>query len=179
MKIEIKERGSKKFYDEFLYIVSKYSKIKKNPKRKVRSLTFEIIMYIIFVSVAILLITSFYINDNSSIYLILIGMLSILLLLIIVYLLSIIKRINILRSVTKTTIIDLDEKRIEFIDEEKNIRINWSDIEFVLINKETICFIPKRVTSTFISIPTYYKKAILKVLNKYKLDSLVINNNSL
>ena len=45
MKIEVKERGSKKFYDEFLYIVSNYQKIIRNPHRKNRGLLYSVIGY--------------------------------------------------------------------------------------------------------------------------------------
>lgn len=39
MKLEIKEKGSKNYYDEFLYLVFNYKKIRNNPYKKIKRLT--------------------------------------------------------------------------------------------------------------------------------------------
>ena len=45
MKIEVNTRGSREYYDEFLYIVPRYKKYQKNLKKKTYRLTYYLTVY--------------------------------------------------------------------------------------------------------------------------------------
>ena len=65
MKIEVKTRGVKEYYDEFLYMAYKYKSIKKNPKMKAHKLTSYLIFYLSVVLLGIILFIMFYFKYND------------------------------------------------------------------------------------------------------------------
>ena len=178
MKIEVKERGSKNYYDEFLYIISNYRKFRKNPNKKVHRLTINLLVYDILLLFSIIILLLFYVVDKDHLFIFLIGMLSLLFIFMLLYLIMINIRIKQFMSSTETKIININNVGVEYADNEKNIRIKWEEVAFIIINKHTICFLPKARTNILISLTTKYRKEVIKGLDKYNKTSLLIDNNS-
>ena len=64
MKLEIKEKPTKNFYNEILYVQTNYKKILKNPSKKVKKLTTSILLYLLTSIIAILISLYFYMQDK-------------------------------------------------------------------------------------------------------------------
>lgn len=74
---------------------------------------------------------------------------------------------------------DINEKYIELISNEKNIKVNFDEIERIVINRYSICFLPKQITSPMVSISTDYKNEVINELEKINHKSLVTDNSEL
>ncbi|MCM1052789.1 MAG: hypothetical protein NC483_02260 [Ruminococcus sp.] len=179
MKIEVERRGTKNYYDEFLYVVSHTKKLKINPHKKVRKLTTSLKYYGLFVLLCIILFIIFYLYSYDVIFIFLSGMLSLLLIYTIFYFSFVTKRIKLFQKQNDKKIISINEYGIEYIDDSKNIRINWEEIAIIIINKYSICFLPKDTANAFISISVDYKDLVIKGINKYKRESLITDNGNL
>ena len=177
MRLEVKEHGSKEYYNEFLYVAAKYNKIKKNPRRKVYNFTKYLIVYNVLVFLMVILSLHFYFSTYSTVYMFYVGAFSGALAIQIGYLYKCRKRINLLLNTKGVRIIEFSASGIEYIDDDKNIRVKWDDIKYVVINKYTICIIPKIVINGFTSIDTKYKEEIIATLKKYNKLSLLIDNS--
>ena len=59
--------------------------------------------------------------------------------------------------------------------------MKWDSIKNILINKNTISFLPGDVLATNIImfISTKYKDKVLEAIKKYKKEELVIDNSNL
>lgn len=179
MKIEVNKRGKKEYYDEFLYVVTMRKRIKKNPNQKVQTLTFYLKKYICYILLSVLLFIFFYYKTKNIFFMIYIGMVIIILLYIVVYLLNTNKMIKTLMSKTDTKIVEINKSGVEYKDSEKNIKIDWKNIEFILLNKYSICFIPKDDSNIFISISSDYKYKVLTAIKEFNKEDLIKDNSQL
>ena len=94
MKITIKERGSKSFYDEFLYVCYFIKKFLKKPFTKVNKMTNYLILNLIITSAVTILEIIYYSYYRDNIILFVIGFLSLLILYLLFYLFRVFKRSN-------------------------------------------------------------------------------------
>lgn len=177
MRLEVKERGSKEYYDEFLYVVSKYKKFKKNPRRKAYQFTKYLIVYNIFVLFVLLLNFYFYLDTEKTIFMFMTGALTVSLMIQITYLVMCKKRIKSLLNPKGVRIIEFNEEGIEYIDDDKNIRVKWDDLKYVIINKYSICMLPKAILQGFTSVSIKYKEDVIKGLKKYNKEDTLIDNS--
>ena len=78
---------------------------------------------------------------------------------------------------TKLTsdILDTD-KGLELKQKNQKVHINWTSIEYIVINKYSICAIPKNPTEIMLSLSNDYKDMFLKAIKKYKKEDLIIDN---
>ena len=177
MRLEVKERGSKEYYDEFLYVVSRHKKFKKNPRRKAYQFTKYLVFYNIFTFFVLLLNFYFYIDTKKTIFIFMTGALTLALMIQIVYLFVCRKRIKLLLKTKGVRIVEFNEDGIEYIDDDKNIRVKWEDIKYIILNKYTICVLPKMIVNGFISINGKYKDEIVDTLEKYNKIDMFIDNS--
>ena len=176
MRLEVKERGTKEYYDEFLYVVSKYKEFKKNPRRKAYQFTKYLILCNIFVLFALLINFYFYFDTKDLVFIFMTGALTVALIIQVVYLVMCIKRIKQLLNTKGVRIIEFNEDGVEYIDDDKNIRVKWEDLKYVIINKYSICMLPKAILQGFTSVSVKYKNDVIKGLKKYNKESLLIDN---
>jgi hypothetical protein len=73
--------------------------------------------------------------------------------------------------------IDLSKSKIVYKDNEKEMISNMDQISCILINKYSICFLPKERTGVLIALPVDYKKDIVKFLKQEKLEELLVDNS--
>lgn len=179
MKIEVNKPGKKEYYDEFLYIASFYKKIKKNTNKKIQRLTVYLKKYICYLLLSFILFGLFYYLTKNLIYIFSIGMLFLILIYLIIYLRNTNKMLNSLMNSNGTKFIEIDETGVEYKDSEKNVKINWKNIDFILLTKYSICFIPKEEMGIFISVSKDYKDKIFEGIKKYRKEKLIIDNENL
>jgi len=173
MKLEFNERGSKEFYDEILFVNANYYKILKNKNKKINRLTISFIKYLI-ISIIFTCLTIFlYLRTNDSFYTFVIGIYIILILFCIYFIIITNKRIKELISREEKITINITENYIEYKSVNSIFKINFEDVACILINKYSICFVPKTTKNAMISITSNYKDQIIKLLKKYKKESLL------
>lgn len=176
MIIEVKEKGKKEYYDEFLYIANNYRKFIKNPNKKARQFTKTLFIYDICIILGILMFMMFYLQEYKVIYVFIVGILSVAIVLSLIVFTFIQKQINVFMNMTGNERLELNNDEIKYSDIEKEMKVKWNEIEKVIINKYSICFLPKRITNAFISISTEYKEQIIEALKSYNKMDILIDN---
>lgn len=172
MTIESKEKGNKKYYEEIMYISSNYYIFKKRPKTKVHSLinVYRLDIILLFIMFIILL----FIPIISYLSAIPFTMLFI-------YAYLLVEAKYRLREYLKSgdSIIKIAEDGIENVcDDKMTVKLPWEAIEHIIINKYSICVLPKNFSAILIGIEISAKDDVYKAIKKYKkLDLLVDNSN--
>ena len=176
MKIVIQERGSKFYYDEFLYIASYYKKIRKHPNKRVYPLTKYLIVYEIILILSMSLMGFFYWKIPNLFYIFLLGILFFLFLFVLFYFVLIKRKIQMFMNVTGDKIIEIDEEGIKYSDFEKVYRMKWEDVSSIIFNRYSICFLPNENSRVLISVFIDYEDKVLKGIKKYQKESLIVYN---
>ena len=74
----------------------------------------------------------------------------------------------------KTLIIENDY--VELLSGSQKARLEMSEIQYVIINNYSICFLPKNVGSTLIAVNKSYKDSVINaIVNK----DIIVDNSSL
>ena len=171
MTFNSNEEGNKKYYEEIMYISSNYYIFKKRPKTKTHSLVKVFLLYIILfllIFIFCLFIPNLYI----------LSVIAFIILVIYIYLL--VETKYKLREFMKhnNSIITIDETGIENKEEnEISSKLYWDAIEYIIINKYSICILPKNFAHFAIYIEINAKNNVYKALKKFnKLDLLIDNS---
>lgn len=180
MKIEINEKPNKNFYDEFLSVSIKYRKILKNPNIKIKKITRELIKLIIMALLTLIFLIVSYVYFKDTLFMFLTGIIFLLLIYTVMYYIAINKRIKLFENDKSKSVINIDLDGIELIKENsQDVKLNWEQIKFILINKETICLIPKNPSFIMIALNTEYKDEFLEGVYKYNKENLIVDNTNL
>ncbi len=178
MKIDIKEKENISFYDELLYVTSYYKKIKINHKRKITKLSSEFTKYLILILVFMISTIALYIVFKDEFYIAPIIMYILLLIVDIYYIYSTKKRIkDFMNSKDDKVTININENYVQYSSVKSVYKINWEDIECILVNKYSICFIPKNGSSNIIGVSIKYRHKIVETIKKYNKSKLLVINN--
>ena len=175
MKIRIKERESKKFYDEVLFVTSYYYKILKNHKKRISRMTLEFMKYLLLIGVFLLLTIYLYLDTKDNFYIFVMSVYGIFLIFCIYFIFLSYKRIKEYMVDKDEVTINITQEYIEYRTVSSYFKTNYDDMECVLINKYSICFIPKTNKSALISLGIRYKDEVIRMLKKYKKESLLVN----
>lgn len=175
MKLEITKRGSKEFYDEVLYVISKYKTIINNSNTKIHGLRKDaILLGLISLIFSIINLLIYYRDKAEKFFLYISYFFIFLIILSIIYYIIINNRINKLREPDDKITITFDNKRIAYKRTNTKYDIKWEDIKYILINKYSINFIPKDKNNILLSISTEYQDKVLEAIKKYKYEELII-----
>ena len=177
MKITIKERGSKSFYDEFLYVCYFIKKFLKKPFTKVNKMTNYLILNLIITSAVTILEIIYYSYYRDNLILFVIGFLSLLILYLLFYLFRVYKRIEEFRNVKKEVILSIEEKGIIYESEDINVVLKWDNIKNIIVGKHAIVFLPVSQEHMLITIAIEYLEEVKKKKKKYKKLELLINRD--
>ncbi len=172
MIIKSKEKENKKFFDEFYYIALNCGSFRKHPNKKARSAT----QYLVFLAIL------FFVSSIALMFVPELELISFMLFIIFFYLviiLIIIKR-HIKITLNESVYIKIDEDGIEDIYENKiSTKLYWDYIEHIIINKYSICVVPKSSYSILIGTDISNKDDMIKALKKYKKIDLLIDNTEI
>ena len=166
------EKGNRKYYEEIMYISSNYYIFKKRPQTKTHSLLKVFGLY----SLLFLILLIIFLFIPSMI--ILSGICFILFL---VYTYLLVETNYKLKEYMKhkDSSIIIDETGIE--KKEENItssKLYWEAIEYIIINKHSICVLSKNFAHFAIFIEISSKEEVLKALEKYNKTNLLIDNSN-
>ena len=177
MEIEINKIESDAYYNEVLAIVSNYKKLVKNPRQKIKGVNRQAITLTV-IAVAFLVVFSFlYLqNRSNTLYLIVVAIFAIAFVLGIIYNVLIRRRISKLKNRGSDRKLVIEEDYVELTVGNEKSRLEMSEIQYVLINKYSISFIPNKANSTLIAIGISYRE---DVLNNFARKELIVDNSSL
>lgn len=182
MRIEIKEKD-KVFFDECLYIQIYIKKILRNLNKKVWSASnvFFKGMLMYFLYTLLFIIIGF--NEKFNFLVIIFICISLVSFLIMVYNYYVVKKqINLyMNSGSSESVFEIDEDGVRLNNSTGVVEVKWDSVKYILINKNTISFLPGDVLATNIImfISTKYKDKVMDAIKKYKKEELVIDNSKL
>lgn len=179
MKIEFKERGRKEYYEEMLYISYYFSKASKNPQKKVYLFTSYMWIHSLYMAVLLLVSLFFYFWMREVSFIFLTGAVFILLIAELYLIYQGKERMKRFLSTNDTKIIELTKEGIDFEDVQRNYRISWNEIRYILINRYSITFLPKSNDNLLISIDKQYQESVLEAIRECEKEDLIIDNSSL
>ena len=166
-----KEKDNKKYFEEFMYVASNYYVFKKRPKTKAHSLINMYRLYIVlFFVLSIVFMFIPWVYELSALFLAFFCF----------YLYLFIESKYRLREYLKygDSLIKIDEEGIENICDDKiTIKLPWEAIECIIINKYSICVLPKNFSAILIGIEISTKDDVYKALKKYKKIDLLVDNS--
>lgn len=177
MEIEMKKIESDAYYNEVLAVVSDYKKLVKNPRQKIKGLNRQAVTLTV-IAVAFLVVFSvlYLQNRSNSIYLIVVVIFAIAFVLGIIYNVLIRRRISKLKNRGSVRKLVIEDDYVELTVGNEKSRLEMSEIQYVLINKYSISFIPNKANSTLISIGISYRE---EVLNNFSHKELIVDNSNL
>ena len=178
MRLEITERGPKEFYDEVMYISANYRKYRANPEKRPRSQTKVYTGYCAASLLVILVFLWDYFRDHQGIFLLLSGMMLVCFILLVVLVLGMKKRVNLMMNEQGTKVVEINESGVKYESEQQDLRMKWSNISNVIINKNSIIFMPVSEAQLMISVWTGYKEEILKGIEASGHMDLVVDNTA-
>ena len=176
MTIEIKERGSRSFYKEFVNVMTQYRQLLYRPQDKLR----DNFKRYIFLTVAMVLI--FMMNIYGGIT----GSFSATKILVsvfaaaaavatIVIIFRMNKMVDGFLADDKPAVVTLDDNGVEI---EKTgsqaVRLAWDNVAFVRSFSEATCFFSKDLSGTVISVTNDYRKEIMDYLKNSDIEVTVI-----
>ena len=172
MTIQNKEKGNRQYFEEIMYISSNYYIIKKRPQTKTHSLLKVFGLY----SLLFLILSTIFLFISAMI-----ALSGIYFSFFLVYTYLFVETNYKLKEYMKhnDTSIIIDEIGIESKEENaSSSKLYWEAIEYVIINKYSICILPKNFAHFAIFINITAKKQVLEAITKYnKLDILIDNRN--
>ena len=162
MKIEVKKRGSKEFYDEMLYVITYYKKFIKNPRKKAWRYTNYLSLFLIISLSMCGAFVAMYMMDKEWYSLVMVGAFLLMFFFIIVFLVTVKKRIKMYMDDKSDKIIDITKECINYGSDTMNLKMNKEEIAAIVINKYSICVLPKELNKYAISISKDYLDEFLK-----------------
>jgi len=178
-RIEIQEKPTVEFYDEFLYVAAKYREILKKPKLKAKRLTREIEKYILYVLVCGMLLFLLKRNNMDILSIVLWIILLLYLVLAGIFLWSVQRKIKMYFKNLEPSVIEINSTGVALKKRKQTVSISWNSIAAIMIYHYSICLLPKDASSIMIGFDVEYKEEFLKAVTAYKRQNLVIDNSNL
>ena len=177
MEIKMDNVNSKNYYDEVLGVISNYKKLIKNPHQKINGLTRQATI-LTGISLVFLVVFSilYLMNRSYSLYLIVVIIFAVAFVLGIIYYLLINRRVNSFKNVSSDRKLIIENDYVELIVGEEKSRLEMSDVQYFIINKYSVCFIPRTENSKLIAVNIAYKDSILSAIDD---KSIIVDNSSL
>ncbi len=94
----------------------------------------------------------------------------------IIYYLLINRRINSIRNDASDKRLIIEDDYVELIVDGDRTMLEMSDIQYVLMNKHSICFLPRTKNTKMIAVNIIYKDSVLDAIND---KSIIIDNTGL
>ena len=170
-------RVSDAYYNEVLAIISSYKNLVENPRQKIKGLNRQAITLTV-ISVAFLVVFSvlYLQNRSNTLYLIVVAIFAVAFVLGIIYNVLIRRRISKFKNKGSDRKLVIEDDYVELTVGNEKSRLGMSEIQYVLINKYSISFIPNKTNSTLIAIGIRYRE---DVLNNFSHKELIVDNSSL
>lgn len=173
MKIEMTKPGNRQYYNEIFYISLKYKKFLKKPNKRVIGIFKDYMIRILFCIFFSLYALICYKIFNSVLFLVFVGYFLFATFLNCILALKIKNQIKYILSSNNKRSIVIDDKKVEYMDLNKTYRNKWENIKYILLNKNSIVFLPASKQSAMIALPITKKKDVLKILKDLNKEDLI------
>ena len=173
MKIEVNARGSREYYDEFLYIVPRYRQYQKHLRKKTHRLTHYLTVYEVLAFVVGALNAFFYYLNGNVIHLVMACMLGLMLVIYLRYHFTVGRQIKAYLNEKGNKEIEINEEYIGFRDDSKDIRLKWDELSGIVMGKYGLCFLPKDQTGILISVSKEYMGEVMQGLKEIGKEDLI------
>ena len=170
MKIEIKEKGSKEFYKEVINLSSQYRYLvaKKDYKLKDYFSQFKKLLIAGCIVLGLLIVMCIFWGFKTLDYIAII-VLGITMLMCGAYVSTLNKYLQTMMAEAGDSVLTLDKEGVELERKDaQQFRISWSNIDFVVCNKESLAFVPKLKTGVIIATERKYEDQITDWLKENK-----------
>ena len=77
-----------------------------------------------------------------------------------------------------TKVVEINDFGVSYESEQQDLRMKWENIAYVIINKNSIIFMPTTEVQLLISVWTKYKEEILKGIEDAGHMDLVVDNTA-
>ena len=180
MVIEIKEKGSKEFYEEVVSFNHQYGVLMRKPTAKFRtpfkSFLIQIFgMVILFIGLTLIGLSEGF--DSARVCAMTAAAAGAVVLGTSYYVMK--KRVKMFLDDERPSTITLDDKGIEINKGDTQIiRLGWDNVAFVRTFKESTSFFAKDASGIVISVTNKYKDQIMEYLNANNIGVQIINMES-
>lgn len=180
MVIEIKEKGSKEFYEEVVSFNHQYGALMKKPEAKFMSSFKSIRIQIFAMGFLFGCMTSVGVSDGFSALPVCAMTAAAMVALVGAVIYSAMKkRVKMFLEDERDSTITLDDKGIEINKGDTQIiRLGWDNVAFVRTFKESTSFFAKDASGIVISVTNKYKDQIMEYFNKNNIGVQIINMES-
>lgn len=176
MTIEIKEKGSDRFYREVINVISQYRYLLKKPRRKIKNYFKEYTVLLIICAMILLLdVISICLFDAGTGEKIALVTMIFLIVLLGAYVFRLNKLKKTMLADPRTSTLTLNDDGVTLNKENtQELRIGWDGILFVRVLKEGVFFIASEQTGAVISVTRRYENEILSWLKHERPDLEII-----
>ena len=176
MRIEVKEKASKEFYEEVVNAMTQYRKLLKNPAAKLTNnfKTYRTSLLVLGVLFVLDLVMGFMwtFDTLTTVSLVVVALAA---LLCFVYLNNMNKLVNNYLSDTRTSVVTLDENGVELNKTGSQVvRLGWDNVAFVRAFKESTCFVAKDLAGLVIAVNNLHKDELLGYIRDNNIDVRVV-----
>ena len=180
MIIEIREKGSKAFYEEVVSFNHQYAALMKNPRAKFMSSFKSILIQIFAMGFLFGCMTSVGVSVGCSPLPVCAMTAAAMAALVEAVIYSAMKkRVKMFLEDERDSTITLDDKGIEINKGDTQIiRLGWDNVAFVRTIKESTSFFAKDASGIVISVTNKYKDQIMEYFNKNNIGVQIINMES-
>ena len=176
MTIEIKEKGSDKFYKEVINVISQYRPLLKKPRRKIknqiRQFTVLIIACVFILLLDVVSVCLFGAGTGEK------AVMFIMVFLIVLqaaFLFRLYKLKKTMLADPRTATLTLDENGVTLNKENtQELRVSWDGIRFVRVLREGVYFVTSEQTGVAISVSRNYENEILPWLRENRPETEII-----
>ena len=166
MRIEVKNKGPRSYYNEIAYIKLNFSKVLNNPGKPAKTETAYVFTRVIGFLIVLLVAAYLYMNTKDVIYGAIFIALVVAEVAIILSLLGGIKKMNTLMAEDGPKVIEVDEDGIRCIENGQTNDLNWDDILCIALNKHSIAVLPKETSMYGIYCSLEYKDELFSAIKK-------------
>lgn len=177
MEIKIDKIGSNNYYSEVLSVMSNYKKLCKNPRQKVSGLTTQAYTLAAFSAVFLVFFLILYLqNMSDSLYFYVVVLFTVTSILAIIYIFLIYRRISALKNISSDKRLIIEEDYVEMVVGDEKSRLAMSEILCIIINRYSISFLPKDISSKLIAVDKEYMNQVTESIGD---KNLIIDNSDL
>ncbi len=177
MTIEIKEKGTRRFYKEVVNVLTQYRQLLYKPQDKLRD---NFARYIFLTAaMVILFLMNLYggITRSFNATKILVVVFSaVAAVATVVVLFRMNKMVDSYMADDRPSVVTLDENGVEIEKAGSDaIRLAWDNVAFVRSFAESTCFFAKDLSGTVITVDNDYRKQIMEYIKSNNIDVQVVN----
>lgn len=177
MELIVDKNGTKEYYDEMLFVISRFNKYSKKPNVKAQLLTKYLFKYLFFDLLGIILAICFYIIFHNNYFIFMMGAIVLIMIYTIILYNNAKKQINNYLNDTSIKRIIIDNDYIRYQNDSVDYKISLADIKYIIVNKYSVVFLPNNINTICISLSIEYLDFVKEALKDNKAsDKLIFNN---